>query len=393
MNKKPTYGHYDATGIVKGLGVDSIVLDAKGKNNINWIMNKLNIRLDDNGNSFFLNTADGYDAIKGKIIYARTEDKKSLKIPFADRFNEIVLGQVGQNSFIRVGYGIGEIEKDGKKMNTWLYKDFLTEYDLIRYLKDTLQNDMKVTFSGGITYQTYNNETQMRFSIQRVYIEPANLPEDWTPRELGFNFRQTLLLSSDSLDDSEFEETGVAKVKAYIYTLNNKKDSKGNIVKIKNEEGNMVNDKTPMVYPIDCVVRATDDKKDITRKVIDKYLKITDEDTVRRITYAGKFVQGYVGGQITKDDLNEEMREMIELELYTLEEALKMSASKERISEKQLIKPDIVRVDNKPTTDIDDKMYSREDLLFIDESDEIEVANDTKVEDDSDDLLAELEGL
>lgn len=394
-NKKATYGRFDVTGIVKGLGQDSIVLDARGKNNVNWIMNKLNVRLDDGtGNSFFMNVTDGYSAVNGKDIYVQDQNGGNITIPFADRLNEIVLQQVNPKSFIKVGYGLGEIEKDGKKFTSWLYKEFLTAYDVIRYLKDVLQDGMKVTFNGNLGYNTYNGETQLQYNIQRVYIEPKELPEGFTPRECKFNFTQTILLDSDSVDDSKFEESNLAKIKAYIYTLTNKKDASGKNIKVKDENGKMINAKEPKVFPIDFVVRATDEKKDVTRKVIDKYLKVTDEDVVRKITFIGRFIQGFVGGSITEDDLSADIKEMIEEELYTLEEALKMYATRERVSEKQLVKPDLPKVDGKPTLDMDDKTYDREDLTFIVDSEEKVVRNvPTTSNIEEDDLLSELDDL
>jgi hypothetical protein len=301
VNKNPNYGSFDVTGLVKGLGADSIVLDSKGKNNVNWIMNVLNVRLDDgHGGSFFMNVRDGYDAVKGKVIYSKTKDGKNIEIPFADRMNETILEQIDESKTLRVGYAITELEKDGKKYNGWLYKNFLTEYDLVRYLKDVLENDMKVTFSGNVQYSTYNGDVQQNYSIQRVYIEPKVLPEGWEAKELSFNFKQTFLVDADSIDDSQFEEIGVANVKAYIYTLENKRDSNNKIVKVKNDEGKLVNVKIPKVFPIQYVIRASEEKKDLTRRVIDAYLKV-EGDTVRKITFLGKYVQGLVGCTITED--------------------------------------------------------------------------------------------
>lgn len=394
-NKKATYGRFEVTGLVKGLGQDSIVLDARGTNNVNWVMNKLNVRLDDGvGNSFFMNICDGYSAVNGKDIYVQDQDGGNIKIPFADRLNEVVLQQVNPKSFIKVGYGLGEVEKDGKKFTSWLYKDFLTAYDVIRYLKDVLEEDMKVTFSGNLGYNTYNGETQLQYNIQRVYIEPKELPEKFEPRECKFGFTQTILLDSDSVDDSKYDETNVAKVKAYIYTLANVKDVSGKNVKVKDDKGNTVNAKEPKVYPMEFVVRATDEKKEVTKKVINKYLKVTDEDVVRKITYIGKFVQGFVGGTITEEDLSDDIKEMIAEELYTLEEALKMYATRERVSEKQLIKPDVPKVDGVPVLDMDDKTYTKEDLEnIVDGGETVVRSNVTQTQDEDVDLLSELDDL
>jgi hypothetical protein len=81
---------------------------------------------------------------------------------------------------------------------------------------------------------------------------------------------------------------------------------------------------------------------------------------------------------------------MIELELYTLEEALKMNASKERVKESQLTKPYVIKVEGKLTSDIDDTTYSKEDLAFVIEQEEVE---QQMTNDDGDDLLFELDNL
>ena len=90
INKKATFGDFTVTGLVKGLGEDSFQFDIKGKNNINWNQNVMSIRLDDTkGNSFFLNTRDGYDLVRGKDIYTQSKAGENLKIPFGERMNEM----------------------------------------------------------------------------------------------------------------------------------------------------------------------------------------------------------------------------------------------------------------------------------------------------------------
>lgn len=397
VNKKATFGDFTVTGLVKGLGEDSFQFDVKGKNNINWNQNVMSIRLDDTkGNSFFLNTRDGFDLVRGKDIYTQSKDGKNLKIPFGERMNELLLEKVDENKMIRVGYAIAEVEDEkGHKYNTWVYKNFLTVFDLIKFLKESLQNDMKVTFKGRTKYQSYNGETSEQYEIQRVYIEPQDVPEKFNTYQFGFEFNQTFLLNSDSVDDSKFESEGIAKVKAYIYQLETKKGADGKNIKTTNDEGKQVNAKFPVVYPVEYVVRAGE-KKDVMKKVIDKYLNVTG-DTVRCIEYVGKFVQGYSVSNITEDDLPEDVKEMIELGLYTVEDALKMCAGKERISEQQLIKPRLVKIDDKASIHMDDKTYTKDDLTHIVENEEVEVnvpqSNNQQEDDEVEDLLAGLDDL
>ena len=396
INKKATYGDFTVTGLVKGLGEDSFQFDVKGKNNINWNMNVMNIRLDDTkGNSFFLNTRDGYDLIKGKTIYAQDTNGNNLKIPFGERLNPTVLETIDENRMIKVGYAITEVTDDkGHKYNTWMYKTFLTVFDLIKFLKESLQNDTKITIKGRTSYQMYNGETSAQYDIQRVYIEPSEVPEKFNTFPFGFEFNQTFLIDSNSVDDSKFETEGIATVNAYIYQLESKKGADGKNIQTVNEKGDTVNAKFPKVYPIKYVVRAGE-KKDVMRKVIDKYLKV-EGDTVRCIEYIGKFVQGYASSNITEKDLPDDIKEMIDMGLYTLEEALKMCAGKERISELQLIKPRLVKIEDKPTLHMDDKTYNKEDLSYIVEAEEVEIRTNVSQptqDNKENDLLSELDDL
>ncbi|MGL6174852.1 MAG: hypothetical protein ACRC1P_09645 [Cellulosilyticaceae bacterium] len=403
--KQQTFGRYDVCGTVKGLGADSIQLQTKGKNNVNWVMNKLNLRLDDGqGGSFFMNTQDGFDIIKGKDLYMQDQDGNQLVIKFGDRTNEHVLERIADRSFIKVGYDVATIkDENGREYPGWLYKQFTCVFDMIGWLKEVLEEDMLVKFSGSLRMNTYNGETNYQYEIQRAYIQQKGkeLPEGFKGLEAGFNFTQTMLLDENSVDISKLDEEGVVCVTGYIYTLENKKDAKGGKVTYKDDEGKARNVKVPKVFPMQYVVRGEDEKKKETvKKLVEKFLMV-EEGTVKKITMNGKFKQGFIKKSLTEADLTEEMRELIELGLYDMEEVLKMNSGGDRVKELSLHRPLIEKdKDGNLKLDIDVKTYVPDDIhMNLVELDEVVRTNNTasgtgvSVSAEDEDLLSELDDL
>ena len=69
-------------------------------------------------------------------------DDGRITVAWEDRLNENVLKEIGDMCFINVGL---EKDKNGKTF----YKNFLSEYDAIAYIKEHLEEDI-VFFEAGI---------------------------------------------------------------------------------------------------------------------------------------------------------------------------------------------------------------------------------------------------
>lgn len=373
--KQQTFGRFTAKGSIT-VTEDSFQLDLKGKNNPSWNYSRINMKMEDGkGGVFFLNAQDGFSTTNGRVIYANIKDsREQMQIQFADRFNDAVREHLDDRSFIRVA--LDKVEVEGKQV--WNYQKFLSVYDVISFLKPRLQTGMKLFVSGNVKYSEYNDNLNKDLEIKHILL----LPEDEDMSDAGFKFQQNVLLTPDSLDDSKFETELTATVNAKLYyTRKKSKKSK---------------EKEAFTLDLPLVIRATEDKKDKVRKMLDKYFTV-EEDTVRRIQLDGKFNTGYISGQVTEEDLPEEAKELIEDEFYTLEEVLKMYAKRDRVDELLVTRPVLYKAQDAkiPTVDMDDETYKPEDLIFTqDEEEPVEETIEIEEEDiDPEDDLSFLDDL
>ena len=340
--KPQTLGNFNITGFVE-VDDKTFSINSEGKNNKNWISNVFNPKITSNdGKSMFVRFQDGFDKVKGKDIYASPIDgDSSLIIPFADRFNENIVAQVDEKSFIKIGLRrVTKINEDTKKeYQEWEYKKFLTVYDAINFMKDIMQigEKFKIRVKGRVKYQIYNGNLSRNYELQTIYL----LPED-DDSECDFLFSQDILLTKDVIDKSKWEEHGIITVNAKVYQKK-KKDVYEVIV-------------VPMI------IRAGN-KRDAYNMVVDRYFDVK-EDIVRRIRIEGRFNCGYIAGEVKKEDLPQDALELIELGLYTEEEILKKYAVRDRIDEVLILRP-VMQVDsqtNLPKMNMSDVEYTLADL-------------------------------
>lgn len=366
-----TFGNFEARGIITVVPENTFQTGLKGKNNPNYNYSRINLKMEDGkGGQFWLNAMDGYDAVKGKRIFANIKGGEGqMEIQFADRHNEEILKNIDNKSFISVALRKVEDENGDK---VWEYNNFLTLFDAIEFMKDRLQTGMKMYIRGNTSYNLYNDETQKNYEPQVFY-----LVEEDDDREMGFKFNQTVILTSDAVDDSTWEDEGIANIEGKLYTYKGK-DKNGNT--------------EYQVLTLPLTVRAGEDNKDKVKKMIDKFLKV-DGDVVRRIRLEGKYNTGYVAGNVTEDDLPEEALELIDDGLYTKEEVMKLYANRDRVDEMTIIRPHIRKNDNGVMVDYDDNTYTKEDLdnLVVEKKEEVVVDIDDSDLDDDMAWLDELE--
>lgn len=367
-----SFGTFEARGVISVLPENTFQTGLKGTKNTDYNYSRINMKMeDDKGGQFWLSAMDGFDAKKGRSIFANIKDGDGqLEIQFADRNNEKILKNVDEKSFIKIG--LRQV-KNAEGKDIWETKSFLTLFDVIAFLKDRLETGMKLYVRGRLKYSLYNDNIQKNYEIQSIYI----LPET-DNRPLGFTFNQNVLLTSDAVNDSKWEDEGIVNVSSKIYTYKGK-DKKGN--------------KEYQVLQLPLVVRAEEGKKEQVKRMIDKFLKV-EGDTVRRIKLEGKYNIGYVAGNVTEDDLPEEAKELIEDGLYTLEEVMKLYANKDKVDEMLVVRPVIIKPKNegeKPKVDYDDTTFKLEDLENLIVEVEPEVTIDISSEEEDLSFLEELE--
>lgn len=371
---RATGGYFNVVGEVM---VDSKTfgLNTQGKNNTNWMQNVFNPKIEcKNGQSMYMRFSSGYDAVKGKTVYARSKTETNLEIPFGDRLNQNMIDLVDEKSFIKVGYEkkIAKNE-DGTEYKAWVYKEFLDVYDAITFLQQVmpLATKQKVQIRGRVRFSTYKGEVQRNYDIQSIYLLNGN-EEEGKEAETKLSFTQNVLVKKDSVDKTKIETEGLLTVNSLV------------MVKEKKEF------KTIPVKFIMKTSELTDEKKAILTRIADRYFNI-DEDKVRRINLDCVFESGYVQGNIKEEDLPQEAREMIEDGIYSLEEVMKIYASKDRVDNLVIIRPLMRKIDSIAKIDMSDDEYLLSDL----EGREADVEVEEIIESDEslNDLLNDLDNL
>lgn len=344
---KTTLGYFDVVGDIT-IDAKSFTLNQPGKNNANWIQNIFNPKIEADGKSMFMRFSSGYDAVKGKTIYARSKAETSLEIPFADRNNPNMVSLVDEKSFIRVGTHKEMMKemKDGKETGKeylgWSYKNFLDTFDLVQFLEQAmpLASKVKVQIRGKIKFGTYNGEVNRNYEIQTILLLTGNeeVGKEMQPK---LEFTQSVLLTNGCVDISKLEEEGIATINSLVM-VKEKKEFK--------------------TIPVKLLMKANDDKqKAMYTKLIELYFNIP-EDKVRRMKVECIFEVGYVAGNITEAELPDEAKELIDLGVYSIEEVMKMYANKERVDNLLIKRPHMQIVNEKPKVDMSDEEYTIQDL-------------------------------
>lgn len=335
-----------------------------------WVYNSMSLNVDcgEKHGSIRAEMMGGYSPDRENIIYAHGKDddgnddfSKQMTIAWEDRFDDTILDEVGKLSFIVVGL---EKTTAGKTY----YKNFLSEYDAIAYAQEHLEDGMVVNVKGRLQYSTYNDTVQVRKTIQSIVLSSADEPSKYYAR-----FTQSVLLDKDSASLKDVDkDKGVmyvnARVLDYVKELNGT-EIKGQYPFTKQFE-----------YPMDFT------KPELCKKIYDKLFKV--KKNVRQVTFDGVFVEGGATVTATMDDVPDDIKDLIDMGIYSEEEALaKCSASGSRERRMVLQKPMIKLVgkDKTPVVQIFDDKYEEDELVVnIDSDDDAPFDTDEKSSDDSD---------
>lgn len=364
-------GYFD---VVANVLVDenTFVLNQVGKNNSNWISNVFNPKVDaGNGQSMFMKFNSGFDKVNGKTIYAISESDSSLQIPFGDRKNEALLKVVKDSSYIKVAYKkeLVKNQDNGKEYKQWVYEKFIDVYDAIEFLQRImpLAQTQKVHIKGKIKFSVNNGEVYRNYDLQTIYLLNGN-EDEGKELPLKLEFTQNILLKENSVDMKD-ESKGLITINGLI--LNK---SKGEYQTI----------------PVKYLVKFNDEDKNAKLNMVNKYL-VVKEGIVRRVNVLGLFEVGSSSGSVTYEDLPQEAKDLVDDEIYTMEEIQKIYAKQDFVNNLIIRKPVVKKVDNSIKIDFADDEYTLEDLdgTGADIDEEIDLGDD----DDENDLLSELEVL
>lgn len=324
-----------------------------------WTDNSMYIGVDcGNGNIVYSEMRSGFFPDNESTIRAYSKDdkdengkSKSVEIAWEDRLDESILDTVADTSLITVG-----VEKDvhGKTV----YKKFLQAYDAVEYLDEYLEDNVVVNVKGNLGYSEYDGNVSVKKDITSIVLSKVEDENDFKA-----TFSQAILIEPKCIGKT-LEEKGTIELDAYVVDYVGKPKVDGKKVEVKK---NVV---FPKTFEIEI-----NENPEITAKMIKRFFDPKKKGQVNEITVAGKLVEGGSTVTITKDDIPDDIKELIEMGVYSEDEAVKKIAvggNGNRERRMIVVKPDIVYVgqgdDRKPTVAFEEGKYEEDDLIFYEQA-------------------------
>lgn len=356
-----------------------------------WTDNSMYVGVDcGDGNLVYAEMRSGFFPDKENTIRAFSKDDKDengkskmVEIAWEDRLDETLYDSIADSAFVTVG-----VEKDVKDKT--VYKKFLTAYDAIGYLSEHLEDGMIVNVRGNLGYQEYDGNVSTRKDITSIVLSRVEDEADFRA-----TFTQNILVDSKSIG-KKIDEKNTMELNAYVVDYVGKPKIDGKKIEVKQ------NVTFPKTFEV-----AINDKPEITAKMLQKFFK-PKKGKVTELTVVGNIVEGGSVVNITEDDIPDDIKELIEMGIYTEEEAEKKCAvgnNGNRERRMIVLKPDITYVgdgdDRKPTIAFEEDKYDDDDLYFYEQAlldAGLETSDDNSDSDSSnvsgdDDLLAMLEAM
>lgn len=316
----------------------------------NWIYNNMNLGIDcgEKCGTVYVELMGGYSAEQAGVIYAhgKKEDGSDdfatqIQVAWEDRFNEEILETIGDLSFITVG-----LEKTDKGKT--FYKKFLSAYDAIAYVKAHLEDGMVINVRGNLKYSMYQDKVQCRKNVTSIVLSSVEETDKYAAR-----FTQSILINQDSASLKE-----VDKDKSVMYVHARVLDYL--------KEYNGIEIKGQFPYNKDFEFELDLTKPDICKKICDKVFKV--KKGITQITFEGEFIEGGATVTATLDDVPDDIKELIEIGVYTEEEALARCSNNGSREQRMILRKPFIRLAGEEKTPVLQKFEERytEDDLFLD---------------------------
>lgn len=315
----------------------------------NWVYNALNLGVDcgEKYGTVYAEMMGGYSEENENRIYAHGKKDdgsdnfdEQVIVAWEDRFDDEILETIGDLSFITVG-----LEKTSADKT--YYKKFLSAYDAIAYIKEHLTDDMVVNVRGNLKYSEYNNVVQVRKNITSIALSKA---EDSSKYKATFT--QSILIDKDSASLREIDkDKGVMFVNARVLDY------------IKEYNGIEVKGQYPYNKQFEFAMDFSNEAQ--CKKIYEKLFKV--KKGVSQVTFEGDFVEGGAVVTATWDDIPDDIKDLVEMGVYTKEEALaRCTANGSRERRMVLRKPSIKLVgeDKVPVIQVFPERFEEDDLVL-----------------------------
>ena len=322
-------------------------------NNSSYMYSSMNLGVDcgEKYGVVYTNMIGGYDSeatddkpnmlyVHGKKDDGSDDFENQFRVAWEDRFDDDILETIGDMSFITVG-----LEKTDKGKT--FVKKFLSTYDAISYIQSVIEEGMVINVRGQLKYSLYQDRTQIQKNITSIFL--SNIDDSSKYKAV---FTQSVLLNKDSASLKNIDkDKGVIFIDAIV--LDYLKEYNG--IEVKGNYPFRVDFEFPMDFK--------DEQK--CKKIMDKLLK--PKKGVTQINFDGKFIEGGATVTATLDDIPEDIKTLIELGVYSEEEALaKCSTNGNREQRMMLLNPHIriVGDDAIPVMQIFHEQYKDDDLVL-----------------------------
>lgn len=358
IEKKDWVSNFTLIGVPKINADYTFKINEKSEKS-NWVYNSLNLGIDcgEKFGTVYAEMMGGYSEDGNSVIYAHgkkddgTDDfENRITVDWDDRLNESILEEIGDFCFISVG-----LEKTDKGKT--FVKKFLSAYDAIVYIKEHLTEDMVVNVKGNLKYSTYQGKTQVRKNITSIVLSKVDDASKYVAR-----FTQSILIDKYSASLKNIDkDKGVMFVDAKV--LDYVKEIDG--VEIKGQ------------YPFDKTFEFEMDftNQEVCKKVMSKMFNVKKGYT--QVTFEGELIEGGAVVTATIDDIPQDIKDLIEIGVYTEEQALARCSVNAPREQRMVIKAPLIRLvgdDDKkvPVVQRFEERYTEEDLVFDLSEDEVE---------------------
>lgn len=348
----------------------------------NWVYNALNLGVDcgEKYGTVYAEMMGGYSEEGENRIYAHGKKDdgsdnfdEQVTVSWEDRFNEGVLETIGDLSFITVGLKKTNADKT-------FYEKFLSAYDAIAYVKENLTDNMVINVRGNLKYSEYNGNVQVRKNITSIALSKADDSSKYKA-----TFTQSILLDKDSASLKEIDkDKGVMFVNARV--LDYAKEING--VEVKGQY--------PYKKQFEFAMNFENEKQ--CKTIYEKLFKVKKD--VTQVTFEGDFIEGGAVVTTTIDDLPDEIRNLVEMGLYTEEEACAKCTANGNRERRMVLKKPMIKLVGEDKTPVVQKFDGRftEDDLYLDyvfnkKNDDDKPPFDAEEESEADDSMAWLNKL
>lgn len=348
INKENWVSSFSIIGAAK-VGDFTFKIDEKSEKSA-WVYNSMNLGIDcgEKSGTVYVEMMGGYSAEQAGVIYAHgkkddgSDDfSAQIQVAWEDRFNEEILETIGDLSFITVG-----LEKTDKGKT--FYKKFLSAYDAIAYAKAHLEDGMVVNVRGNLRYSSYQDKVQVRKNITSIVLSSVDETDKYAAR-----FTQSILINQDCINLKE----DIDKDKSVLYVHARVLDY------LKEYNGIEVKGQFP--YQKDFEFEIDLSKPDIIKKIVDKVFKV--KKGITQITFEGEFIEGGATVTATLDDVPDDIKELIEIGVYTEEEALARCSSNGSREQRMILRKPFIRLAGEEKTPVLQKFeerYTEDDLIL-----------------------------